>query len=69
MKRDDAIDELPSTYAVALRLHEAGASDEVIAVGLGTDPESVPTILELAHRKLDELVARVDAVPVQRSSS
>ena len=69
MKRDDAIEELPSTYAVALRLHEAGATDDVIAVGLGTDPDSVPTILELAHRKLAELVARADAIPVQRSSS
>jgi DNA-directed RNA polymerase specialized sigma24 family protein len=58
VNRDDAIDELPPTYAVALRLHDAGASDYVVAVALGTEVESVPTILQLATRKLAALLGR-----------
>ncbi len=68
VKRDDAIDELPSTYAVALRLHEAGASNRVVAVALGTEPETVPTILELARRKLTLLVSGDQTVPTWRSN-
>jgi hypothetical protein len=51
--RTDPLDELPVAYAVALRLHDAGASDTFIAVGLGIESEAVATMLDVARRKLD----------------
>jgi hypothetical protein len=56
MQRDIALDHLPMPYAVVLRLRAAGASDDVIAAGLATDPAAIPAMVELAQRKLDELV-------------
>lgn len=42
--RARAIDRLPAPYAVALRLRDAGAADDVIAAALGLDPVSLPTL-------------------------
>ena len=55
VERAEAIERLPVSYAVALRLHEAGAADDLIAAALGSDPLSVPALLELARRKLAEV--------------
>jgi hypothetical protein len=55
VNHDEALDRLPAPYAVALRLHDWGAADEVIAVGLGIDPTAVPGLLDVARRKLLEL--------------
>lgn len=53
---DDAlIAQLPTVYAVALRLRGGGASDVDIAEALGTDLDAVPGLLEVGHRKLVEL--------------
>jgi hypothetical protein len=50
--RARAIDRLPTSYAVALRLRDAGAADELIAAGLGIEAVSLPALLELAEAKL-----------------
>ncbi|HEY3556553.1 MAG TPA: hypothetical protein VGL05_03800 [Kribbella sp.] len=50
--RARAIDRLPTSYAVALRLRDAGAVDDVIASALGIEVVSVPALLALAEAKL-----------------
>ena len=45
---------LPLSYAVALRLQDAGAGSELIGRALGIDEDAVPTLLDVAHRKLAE---------------
>ncbi|MBV9604686.1 MAG: hypothetical protein JO027_06255 [Solirubrobacterales bacterium] len=49
---EDAAQELPFAYAVALRLARSGAADEVIAQALGIEPAGVPAALALARAKL-----------------
>jgi len=46
------MDGLPEAYATALRLREAGCSDEMIADRLGIEPEAVPPLLRIAAAKL-----------------
>jgi DNA-directed RNA polymerase specialized sigma24 family protein len=60
VERHDHIDELPPAYAVAIRLHQAGTTDDVIALGLGVEPDAVPTLLDVARRKLADLSDRTD---------
>lgn len=50
--RARAIERLPTPYAVALRLRDAGASREVIAAALDIDLVSLPPLLVLAEAKL-----------------
>jgi DNA-directed RNA polymerase specialized sigma24 family protein len=50
--RTAALDELPESYAVALRLRDAGHDNTAIATALGTEPESVEPLLRLANAKL-----------------
>ncbi len=57
---DESLDRLPAPYAIALRLHDWGAADEVIAVGLGIDPAAVSGLLDVARRKLLELAGPRD---------
>lgn len=52
MDRTDAISELPTSYAVAIRLRDEGADDGTIAAALAIDPGDVPSVLELAEAKL-----------------
>lgn len=52
MDRAVALDRIPLFYAVAVRLKDAGASSELIAAGLGVEPEAVPSLLEVAEGKL-----------------
>jgi hypothetical protein len=54
MEPDDLVD-LPLAYAAALRFHAAGVPDDVVALGLGVEPESVPTLRALGRRRLDHL--------------
>jgi hypothetical protein len=56
--RDDAIRELPRAHALALRLRNAGVSEEVIAECLEIDPASVRPLLALAEEKLNSIVSR-----------
>jgi len=57
MDREHLIDRLPEGLATALRLEDADQGVEVIATALGIPPESVPVLLEVAHGKLDRLIA------------
>jgi DNA-directed RNA polymerase specialized sigma24 family protein len=48
----DTLDGLPDAYATALRLRDAGCSDEMIADRLGIEPEAVAPLLRIAIAKL-----------------
>ena len=50
--------ELATAHAVALRLRDAGASDEAIAQALAIPLTSVPCALRIAGAKLDALLER-----------
>jgi DNA-directed RNA polymerase specialized sigma24 family protein len=56
VNREAALDELPESYAVALRLRDAGHDNNAIATGLGIEPESVEPLLRLANAKLELLM-------------
>ena len=56
MDRQTALLELATGYAVALRLHDAGASDEFVAQALDIPTESVSGLLEVAEAKLSALL-------------
>ena len=58
MNRTAAIDELPESYAVALRLRDAGHDNTAIATALGIELESVEPLLRLANTKLEQLLER-----------
>lgn len=44
-------------YAVAVRLEDEGLGDHTVAVALGVEDAQVPGLLEIAHGKLDVLMA------------
>jgi DNA-directed RNA polymerase specialized sigma24 family protein len=54
--RTAALDELPESYAVALRLSDAGHDSTVVATALGIELESVEPMLRLANAKLERLL-------------
>jgi DNA-directed RNA polymerase specialized sigma24 family protein len=56
MNRTAALDELPESYAVALRLRDAGHGNTAIATALGIELESVEPLLRLANAKLERLL-------------
>jgi hypothetical protein len=62
--RSGAISQLPAMHAVAIRLQEGGFDDGVIATALGTDPEQIPPLLQIAATKLARLLAQDDASPI-----
>lgn len=64
VERSYAIDQLPSMHAVAIRLQDGGFGNGVIAVALGTEPEQVPPLLQIASTKLARLLAEDDAPPI-----
>jgi DNA-directed RNA polymerase specialized sigma24 family protein len=51
-----ALDELPRSYRVGLRMRDLGASDDLIADCLNMDTASVPVLLEIGARKLEQAV-------------
>jgi hypothetical protein len=55
--RPSAVRELPPLHAVAIRLRDDGFDDHVIAVALQIDDRQVPTLLQIANRKLENLIA------------
>jgi hypothetical protein len=55
MERERALVELSTAHAVALRLRDAGAGDEQIAVALGVPVEGIGAFLEVAEAKLAAL--------------
>lgn len=56
MEREEALQELTTAYAVALRLRDEGAGDDVIAKALGVPVESIGTLLAIAESKLQTLI-------------
>ncbi|MFL6205190.1 MAG: hypothetical protein ACJ739_07535 [Acidimicrobiales bacterium] len=48
----DELDGLPEAYGAALRLREAGCTDEMIADRLEIEPEAVAPLLRIAAAKL-----------------
>jgi DNA-directed RNA polymerase specialized sigma24 family protein len=57
MDRDAALQELPQSYAVALRLRDRGIPEPEIAEIVGISPEGLPAHLRLAEAKLARLLA------------
>jgi DNA-directed RNA polymerase specialized sigma24 family protein len=51
-----ALDGLPESYAVALRLRNAGHDNTAVANALGIELESVEPLLRLANAKLERLL-------------
>jgi hypothetical protein len=51
-RRDESLERLPLPYATALRLRDAGITDEVIAECVGVDPEALTTFMRVAEAKL-----------------
>ena len=65
MDRSQALRELPTVHAVALRLRDNGFDDHVIAAVLDIESVQVPTLLRIAEAKLAKLVG----TPSRRLSS
>jgi DNA-directed RNA polymerase specialized sigma24 family protein len=57
MDREAALQELPQSYAVALRLRDRGVSEPEIAEIVGISLEGVSAHLRLAEAKLARLLA------------
>lgn len=64
--RSEQIRQLPLALAVALRLRDAGAADELIAAALAIEAEGVASVLGLARAKLDRLT---DGGPAQEAQN
>ena len=56
MDREQALVELSTAHAVALRLRSAGAGDQLIAAALDIPLEAVRALLEVADAKLAVLL-------------
>jgi hypothetical protein len=54
---ETALRSLPEAHSLALRLQDAGVADEVICGYLHIEGESLSTLLELAHCKLDNAIS------------
>ncbi|MPZ64973.1 MAG: hypothetical protein GEU83_05490 [Pseudonocardiaceae bacterium] len=50
--RAEALRQLPATYSLALRLRDAGLSEELIAECLGTEVVTLGPLLVVAEAKL-----------------
>lgn len=55
-RRERALAELPTAHAVALRMREAGRTDDEIASALGVDPVAVGPLLRVARAKLEAIL-------------
>ncbi|PND54776.1 hypothetical protein CRM90_26105 [Mycobacterium sp. ENV421] len=58
-RRDVALNRLPPAYSEALRLRDAGLSDELIADRIGVEREAIATFMTLAEAKLAAIAAVV----------
>ena len=52
LERADAMRHLPGTYSLALRLSDAGLTDELIAECLVVEREALDLLLQVAEAKL-----------------
>jgi hypothetical protein len=51
-RRTEAIRRLPGAYSLALRLRDAGLTDELIAECLAMQPQALDPLLHVAEAKL-----------------
>jgi hypothetical protein len=51
----DVTDKLDRSLALALRLNQIGADDDLIADCVGVEPEAVPALVNVASRKAADL--------------
>ena len=65
MDRSQALRDLPTMHAVALRLRDNGFDDAVIAAVLDVEHVQVPALLRIAEAKLAKLMR----APSRRLSS
>ena len=56
MDRSEALQALPATYAIALRLRDEGVELGAVARVLDVEPEAVGPLLTLAEAKLAGLM-------------
>jgi len=52
MDRTSALERLPRSYSLALRLRDAGLPDDLIIECLGIEPEALGPLLLVAEAKL-----------------
>ena len=50
--RAEALEQLPPVYSLALRLRDAGLSEERLAERLAVEPEALGPLLDVADAKL-----------------
>ncbi len=56
--REAALQLLPASYSLALRLRDAGVADAVICDYLDVEPEGLATLLQVAAAKLAAALKR-----------
>jgi DNA-directed RNA polymerase specialized sigma24 family protein len=56
VNREHAIEQLPETYAAAVRLRARGFDDEAIADALSMPAEAIPGLLCISDEKLEALM-------------
>ena len=56
MDRSQALEALPNTYAIALRLRDEGVQPDAMARVLNVEPEAVGPLVTLAEAKLAGLM-------------
>jgi hypothetical protein len=56
-RRAEAIRRLPGAYSLALRLRDAGLTDELIAECLAMQPQALDPLLHVAEAKLATMLA------------
>lgn len=54
--REAALDQLPVRYSTALRLRDAGMTDEMIAKHICVEVEAMEAFMQLAVAKLEHLL-------------
>jgi hypothetical protein len=54
--RSQALEALPNTYAIALRLRDEGVEPDAMARALNVEPEAVGPLVTLAEAKLAGLM-------------
>jgi hypothetical protein len=60
--RAEAMCRLPATYSLALRLRDAGLTQEVIAECLAVEREGLDLLLEVAEAKLAAMLRTEDGL-------
>jgi hypothetical protein len=54
--REAALDQIPVPYSTALRLRDAGMTDEMIAERISVESEAMEAFMQLAAAKLDHVL-------------